>query len=69
MVTSGDWFCICSVWDLIVENILATFTSTEKNNSAWRCYRCNLTFREESHAVIHNEISNHSTRQIELITV
>ena len=43
--------------------------SIEKNKLAWKCYRCNLTFREESHAIIHNDISSHSTRQIELITV
>ena len=37
------------------------------NKKAWKCYRCDLTFREESHAFIHTDISNHSTRQIELI--
>ncbi|GFN39860.1 MAG: C2H2-type domain-containing protein [Marine Group I thaumarchaeote] len=35
---------------------------------AWKCYRCDLTFRNKSHADIHNEISNHSTLQIKLIT-
>ncbi|GFN39514.1 MAG: glycosyltransferase [Marine Group I thaumarchaeote] len=39
----------------------------EKSNKAWKCYRCDLTFKEESHAFVHTDISNHSTQQIELI--
>lgn len=26
----------------------------------WKCYRCDLTFRDESHARMHTEIAGHS---------
>jgi len=35
--------------------------------TAWKCYRCDLIFRDESHSVLHKDISNHPTRKIELI--
>jgi len=37
--------------------------------TAWKCYRCNLTFKHETHAIMHKDISRHSPRQIELVTV
>jgi len=37
--------------------------------TAWKCYRCNLTFKHESHAIMHKDIAKHSPRQIELVTV
>ncbi len=36
--------------------------------TAWKCYRCNLTFKQETHAIMHKDISRHSSRQIELVT-
>ncbi|MFZ0183204.1 MAG: hypothetical protein WBV92_03125 [Nitrosotalea sp.] len=33
--------------------------------SFWICYRCNLTFHDESSVTLHNEITKHSTRKIE----
>jgi len=38
-----------------------------KNMKAWKCYRCDLTFKEESHVIIHKDISRHSVQQIELL--
>ncbi len=35
--------------------------------TAWKCYRCNLTFKQEDHAILHKDISSHTSRQIELI--
>ncbi|MEE8181104.1 MAG: hypothetical protein V3T67_04610 [Nitrosopumilaceae archaeon] len=35
---------------------------------AWKCYRCDLTFKEQSNAIIHKDISKHPLRQIELIS-
>jgi len=35
--------------------------------TAWKCYRCNLEFKEEFHAEMHHQITKHSTRLIELI--
>jgi hypothetical protein len=31
----------------------------------WKCYRCDLTFKQESHALIHKDITNHPAREIE----
>ena len=36
---------------------------------AWKCYRCNLTFTEESHVVMHQDIENHPLRKIKLISI
>jgi hypothetical protein len=38
------------------------------NSIAWKCYRCDLTFREKPTAKIHNELSKHPVRKIELIS-
>jgi len=35
------------------------------NTIAWKCYRCDLTFKEKSIATIHKEISKHPVGQIE----
>ena len=39
------------------------------NTIAWKCYRCDLTFRDESHVIIHKDISQHPVRQIELFFI
>jgi len=38
------------------------------NTIAWKCYRCDLTFRDELHVRIHKDISRHPVQQIELIS-
>jgi len=35
---------------------------------AWKCFRCNLTFKEKSIAAIHKELSKHPVQQMELIS-
>ena len=35
---------------------------------AWKCFRCNLTFKEEPHAKLHEEISKHSVSSVKIIT-
>ena len=34
----------------------------------WKCYRCDLTFKDETHAEMHKEISAHSVSKIKAIT-
>ncbi len=34
--------------------------------TAWKCFRCDLTFKEESHAILHEDLENHSTRIIKM---
>jgi hypothetical protein len=36
---------------------------------SWKCFRCNLTFKDENIADIHKEISNHSITKIKPITI
>lgn len=33
---------------------------------AWKCYRCDLTFTKESHAILHKDIENHSPTEIQI---
>ncbi|WP_255464443.1 hypothetical protein [Nitrosopumilus sp. b1] len=35
--------------------------------SAWKCFRCNLTFKDEVHAKMHSEISRHSTSKVKIL--
>ena len=35
---------------------------------AWKCFRCNLSFKEEEVASLHKEISNHSVSKVKTIT-
>lgn len=37
-------------------------------SSAWKCFRCDLTFKEEGHAKLHQDISKHSVRTVKVIT-
>ena len=36
------------------------------SNIAWKCFRCDLTFKEQTHAELHQDISNHNPRTIKL---
>ena len=38
------------------------------NTIAWKCFRCDLTFKEKSIVLIHKDISKHPVEQIELIS-
>jgi len=53
-----------------LENLLNTKSNENKTMSviAWKCYRCDLTFRDESHVIIHKDISRHPVQQIEVIS-
>ncbi len=37
-------------------------------SSAWKCFRCDLIFKEEVHAKVHQDISKHSVRTVKVIT-
>lgn len=39
------------------------------SNKAWKCYRCNLTFTDEYHAVLHEDLSKHNVREIQMVKV
>ena len=33
---------------------------------AWKCYRCDLTFKEHSHAILHKNLERHDFREIKI---
>ncbi|MCY4491896.1 MAG: hypothetical protein OXC46_10645 [Thaumarchaeota archaeon] len=35
---------------------------------AWKCFRCNLSFKDEQLAEMHRQIENHSITKIKTIT-
>ena len=39
------------------------------STKAWKCYRCNLTFTDESHAALHEDLSRHNVREIQIVKV
>jgi hypothetical protein len=39
--------------------------SSAETAGAWKCYRCNLIFHEESLAFLHEDISSHSAVRVE----
>jgi len=41
--------------------------ASKQHNTIWICYRCNLTFHEESIAALHDTITNHPARKIETL--
>ncbi|HSB50748.1 MAG TPA: hypothetical protein VLC72_05420 [Nitrosopumilaceae archaeon] len=36
---------------------------------AWKCFRCNLTFKDENLAKMHREISKHSVSKVKALIV
>ncbi|MFZ1076692.1 MAG: hypothetical protein WAN47_04600 [Nitrosotalea sp.] len=34
--------------------------------TAWKCYRCNLVFKEHAHVTMHNEVSRHHATEVKL---
>ena len=50
-------------WKL--ENLLNTNNNeSEFMSITWKCYRCDLTFRDEAHVMVHKDISKHPVRKI-----
>ena len=35
----------------------------------WKCYRCNLSFKDEDVAEMHKQISDHSMTKVKTLTV
>ena len=62
--------CFQKKFVMDLENLLNTKNNENKTMSiiAWKCYRCDLTFRNESQVIVHKDISRHPVRQIELIS-
>ena len=36
---------------------------------AWKCYRCNLYFKDKAHVHMHKVVMNHSVDKIQLAVV
>ena len=52
----------CNIF--ISKNVVFILMTAE----AWKCFRCNLTFRNEELARLHKDISKHSVSEIKLVT-
>jgi hypothetical protein len=39
------------------------------STKAWKCYRCNLVFTDESHAALHEDLSKHGVTEIQIVKV
>jgi len=37
------------------------------NRIAWKCFRCNLIFKNKLDAITHDDITKHPAREIKLI--
>jgi Zn-finger protein len=37
------------------------------SNMVWKCFRCNLSFKDENLAEMHKEISNHSITKVKTL--
>ncbi len=52
------------LFNIFIRKIHSLIGVTEE---AWKCFRCNLTFRDENHAKMHNEISKHSVSKVKVL--
>lgn len=34
------------------------------NITMWKCYRCDLTFKEKAHAEFHKDLENHNSQKL-----
>ena len=39
------------------------------SNMVWKCFRCNLSFKDKNLAEMHKEISNHSITKVKTLVV
>ena len=39
------------------------------SDMVWKCFRCNLSFKDKNLAKIHKEISNHSITKVKTLVV
>jgi len=37
------------------------------NNQSWKCFRCSLTFNKEEAAMLHEEISKHTVKLVQMV--
>jgi len=59
----NHWLCKAECVQFIHDPYIvkSDYWSMESN---WKCFRCNLSFRTEEHAKIHNEITRHHTTSL-----
>jgi len=64
------WICIIQKNRQIVQYLYKLkLHNNTVSSKAWKCYRCNLTFTDEYHAALHEDLSKHHVREIQMIKV
>ena len=57
---------IDQLFNIFISNLCLYILVTE---SIWKCFRCNLSFKEKDVAEIHKQISNHSVTKVKTLAV
>ncbi len=52
-------------YNILIRKIGVLYVVTD---NLWKCYRCDLIFRDDAHARMHQEINGHSVSRIKAIT-
>lgn len=52
------------LFNIFISNLCLFIYMTE---SSWKCFRCNLSFKEKDVAEIHKQISNHSVTKVKTL--
>jgi len=52
------------LFNIFISNFCVYILMTE---SSWKCFRCNLSFKEKDVAEIHKKISNHSVTKVKTL--
>lgn len=59
-------FAVLSIVQIVSAFYMLKLPHVTMNMIEWKCYRCNLVFKEKSHTEIHNRISSHSVTEIKI---
>ena len=59
----------CNILELSFNILKSNFyVADPMSDVAWKCFRCNLSFKDEDVASLHKQISNHSVSKVKAIT-
>ncbi len=68
-LTQTGYLCYTAKWTESANTYKLKLRNENVSTKAWKCYRCNLTFTDEYHASLHEDLSKHNVREIEMVKV